>query len=121
MNRVENDYSNIPLVYLTKNDLVTIELKAIALTLDECYDFLFVDSANLTEHDISASKLAWRKGRACAIHQAASSLMSSMSSRNGGNVAMDYLKTLSPTFSAEVSPSTTPGNPGFTFNVSLPE
>ena len=120
MSRTEIDYKNEELDYLDKDDMIAIELKAKALTLEECLAFLCVDIADVPEAEIKVAKKAWRRGRSVALDSAASKMFAAMSMRGGGVVAMDYLKQLSDTFSVEATPIGKSGD-GFTFNVVMPE
>lgn len=108
------------LEYLDQDDMHTIEVKAKALTLQECFDFMCVDIDDVPLHDLNMAKRAHSRGRAVAIVSAADKLFSSMSMRGGGAVALDYLRTLSGTFQVEATPNSSAKN-GFVFNVIMPE
>jgi len=123
MRRISTNYRELKLDYLDPEDLNVIEIRAKALSLDECYDYLCIDKEDLPEDEARYAKKAWRRGRMSALSTAADKLFSSMEGRNGGQIAFDYLRSLSSTFSLEpTSPgagSTSGG--GFSFNVVLPE
>lgn len=116
---MDTNYNNLDLNYLDPEDLYAIELKAKALTLEDCYDYLHIDPEHLPEHEAVYAQKAWRRGRMSSIATAAEKLFSSMNGRNGGTFALEYLKALSSTFQIEPTPGATPG--GFSFNVIMPE
>ena len=119
-NRMTLTYSNLGLVYLDQDDLCAIEIKAKALTLNECFDFLCVIPEDVPPNELAIANRVWRRGRSSAIHTAANKLFSSMDMRGGGAVAFDYLKQLSSTFQLEVEPATA-SKTGFSFNVVMAE
>ena len=115
-----SNYRELELSYLDPQDLEQIEVNAKALSLEECYDLLLIDQQDLPAEEAILCKKAWRRGRCSAISTAANSLFHQMSARNGGQVAMEYLRALSPTFHLEPTDHTTSGK-NFSFNVVLPE
>jgi hypothetical protein len=119
--RLKTDYKGIgDLPTLMAEDLLSIELKAKAMTLPECLEFLFLTEDELTEEEARFAKLAYRKGRAAGISTAADNLFASMKMRGGGPVALEYLRQLSGTFTLEATPEAGTKS-GFNFNVVMPE
>ena len=118
------NYTGLPeLQYLDSQDLEVIEVRAKALSLEECYDYLLIDADELSEAEAALCKKAWRRGRMSSISTAADKLFNSMDTRNGGSIALEYLRALSSTFHLE---PTDPGSGsvsagGFSFNVVMPE
>jgi len=104
---------------LDSEDLNAIEIKAKALTIEECLDFLCVDAAEVPTLDMKYARKAWRRGRASALSSAADKMFSAMGTRNGGPIALEYLRELSSTFQMEVSQASTSG--GFSFQVNMTE
>ena len=100
------------------DDLQVIEMKAKALTLEECYDFLCVDPSELGEKEAAIAKKVWRKGRVEGISTAVDRMFSSMATRGGGDVALNYLQKMSSSFSATEAPS---ASGGFSFEITIPE
>lgn len=123
MSRISTNYTDLDLSYLEAEDLNVIEIKAKALSLSECLDYLCVDEDHLPEKELNYAKKAWRRGRMSSISTAADKLFTSMDTRNGGSFALEYLRALSSTFHLE---PTDPGQGsingnGFSFNVIMPE
>jgi hypothetical protein len=118
------NYTGLPeLEYLDAQDLEVIEVRSKALSLEECYDYLLIDVDALTPAEVALCKKAWRRGRMSSISTAADKLFNSMDTRNGGAIALEYLRALSSTFHLE---PTDPGSGsvsagGFSFNVVMPE
>lgn len=97
---------------------VQIVLGAKALSLDECFDYLLIDKQTLTPDELSFANLLHRRGRAIGVKDAADKLFMHMSTRAGGQSALEYLKQFSGDFSVEVQAS---AGTGFQFNVTIPE
>lgn len=117
MARLPSFYKEVKeLVIINDDDLDTIELKAKVLTLDECFLLLGVDKTELSEHEVYISDRVWQKGRMKAISDAGTKLFSQMGQRGGHVPALDYLRQMSGTFSAEVTPA---AGSGFKFNVRI--
>lgn len=104
---------------ITVNNLNTIELQAKTLSLGECYDYLLLDEAELSDSDKKWCKRAWKCGRAKAISDAGKKMFEGMSRNNGGQTAMAYLEKMSGTFKADVVIPDGGGGSGFSFNVTL--
>jgi hypothetical protein len=118
MARLVADYTKIKeLEYLDANDLLVIELKAKALELPECFDFLGVALEDIHEKDLILARKAHKRGRAKAISEAADMLFHSMKGRAGSVASMEYLRQMSGTFKAEAVPVGASG--AFKFNVIL--
>lgn len=103
---------------LGEAECVEIVLAARSLSLDECFDYLLVDKAELGEDELRFAELLHRRGRAIGVKDAADKLFLHMSTRNGGQSALEYLKQFSGDFSVEVQQSS---SSGFQFNVTIPE
>lgn len=121
MARMPTDYNQIDdLDYFSAEDLVTIELRAKACSIEDCFDYLCVVKEDVPEHELKYANAAWRRGRSNGINTAAEKMFGAMSMRGGGPVAMEYLRQLSGTFTLEATPQ--PGaQSGFAFNVIMPE
>ena len=113
------NYRKLELDYLDSADLETIEAKARCLTLEECFDYLFIDPTELTEAEHNYARKAWRRGRMDGIVTATNKLFSCMSTRNGGTIALEYLRSLSDTF--HISPDTQSTSSEFSFKVTMPD
>lgn len=116
--RMPLSYHDLDLDYLTSEDLNIIEIKAKALSLDECFEYLCIKEDEIPERELSYAKIVFRKGRVKAISEACDRMFSTMNHKNGAQVAFDYLKQLSSTFA--LAPVKSTGS-GFSFNVILPE
>lgn len=118
--RPNTNYMNVQgLTILDKGDLLSIELMAKTLNVEEALAVLFLQLDELTEHEINLVNRAWRKGRNKAVQEAGDHLFAQMRTRNGTVAALEYLKQMSTTFQLVVSPSTSSGS-GFNFNVYPP-
>ena len=117
--RLGNNLRDLDLVYLDQEDLIHIEVKSKVLSFDECLEFLCIPPAEVPAEELDIAKRIWRKGRVSGLNKAGEKLFASMDMRGGGAVAFDYLKQLSGTFSAEITP--TKSAAGFVFNVVMPE
>jgi len=101
------------LTILTSEDLEIVEQRAKALSIQECLEYLCLDTEELTETEISYIKRAHRKGVADGIYRAVDYMFKHMQTKNGGQTCLDYLKTRSEPFQVEA----TPKGSGFSFNV----
>lgn len=121
MSRITPNYRELEdsLELLDSEDLAAIEIKAKALSLDECLNFLCLELDELPEEDKRIATKAWKRGRVSALNTAAEKMFASMGSRGGGAIALEYLRELSTTFQMEATPVAGPG--GFAFNVIMPE
>lgn len=119
--RLPTNYRDLDLEFLDSQDLDCIELKARTLAFEDCLDVIALTADEIPGSDLALAKKVWRRGRANSIALAGDKLFSAMSMRNGGNIAFDYLKALSPTFQLEPTPSSGKSGSGFSFNVVLPD
>lgn len=103
---------------LTKEECFAITLSARALSLDECMDYLLIDKECLTPDELSFSQQLHRHGRATGVKDACDKLFLHMSTKNGGQSSLEYLKQFSGDFAVEVSQAS---SSGFQFNVVIPE
>lgn len=103
---------------LDVDDCQTLVLAAASLSLEECYDLLLVDANTLSAEEQAFALRLHRHGRATGIKDAAAKLFLHMSTRNGGQSALEYLKQFSGDFSVEVQ---TTQSKGFSFNINIPE
>ena len=108
------------LSYLLYTDLEQIYAASRTLTLNDCYDLIGLDPSEIPERDKLFAEAAHRKGRAYAIQYAGNQLFVQMVGKSALQASLEYLKTMSGTFTAEVE---TPvgGKGGFSFNVNLAE
>lgn len=122
MNRMQANTLAKGLDFFDEEDLVCIEQKAKGLSFQQCMEFLGIDEAMLEDVDakeINIAKRVHNKGRAVGISNAAEKLFSQMGQRNGGGVALDYLRQVSGEF--EITAEKAASGSGFQFNVVLPE
>lgn len=119
--RDDGNYRNLDLEYLEPSDLHIIEIKAKGLSLDDCFDYLLIDKEHIPAAELLIAQKAWRRGRTAALSTAVDKLFSSMETRNGGSIALEYLRTLSTTFHLEPSSTGTNSVGGFSFNIVMPE
>ena len=109
--------------FFDQEDFTCIEIKAKGLTFEECLHFIGVDEEmidDIPKHELAYARRLHRKGRADAIAKACDFLFASMSGRQGGSVALDYLKQMGSDF--KVTAQENPGSSsGFSFNVIMPE
>lgn len=118
--RLPRSYNILPLTFLTADDFTFIEIKAKALTLEEILHYLGIDPEedDIPPKELLLARKAWRRGRVNGIATAADKLFDSMSEKNGGSIAMEYLKQLSDTF--HISPdSPQSSSQPFSFKVIL--
>lgn len=118
--RLPLNYNSLPLNFLTVDDFNFIEIKAKALSLDEIFDYLGIDQADIPSEELIIANKAWKRGRVNGIATAADKLFTSMSDKNGGSIAMEYLRQLSNTFHLSPDQSSSSGN-NFSFKVVLDE
>lgn len=95
-----------------------IVLNAKALSLDECFDYLLISKQDLEPAEATFAEMLHRRGRAIGVKDAADKLFQHMSTKAGGQSALEYLKQFSGDFSVELGPS---AGSGFQFNVVIPE
>ena len=118
--RPNTNYANVTgLTVLDKGDLLSIELMAKTLSLEEALAVLFLTLDELTEHETNLVNRVWRKGRNKAVQEAGDHLFAQMRTRNGTVASLEYLKQMSSTFQLVVSP-TSNSSSGFSFNVFPP-
>lgn len=108
--QLEDEYKDV----LQAEDYNEIERKAKVLELAECFDYLMVDPKDLNKDSLEAAKRIWTRGRMHAIHTAGDRLFSQMQQRGGAQASLDYLRQMSGTFQAEITPTS---GSGFKFNV----
>lgn len=112
--------ARLPLTYedtlndLESEDLKNIERYASVLSIEECFEALGVEQDSVSEESLAYAKRVWKRGRAQAINSAGEKLFHQMKQRGGSVPALDYLKQMSGTFQAEVTPT---AGQGFKFNV----
>ena len=99
---------------LEEGDLDTIEIKAKVLSLEECLQLIGIE--DLSESDMALARRVWNRGRMKAIDSAGQKLFSQMAQRGGAVPALDYLRQMSGTFQAEITPT---AGQGFKFNVMI--
>ena len=119
--RLPQNYQEIDLEYLDADDLLQIEQYAGILELEECYDFLFVDSDDIpeSEHDIAVK--VHKRGRKKAIGSALGHLIGRMKDRNGTQACIEYLRQFAGTFHIETTPEASASSHGFNSNVIMPD
>ena len=83
----------------------------------ECYDYLTVDPAELSEIDKDTAYKVHRKGQLHAVHKASENLFIQMKQKGGTDAALEYLRQRGTTFSEEAQVS----GSGFSFNISMDE
>lgn len=103
---------------LSADDCIQMSLAARSLSLEECYDMLLVDPEQLTPAERKFAEQIHRRGRAVGVKDASDKLFVHMSTRQGGNSALEYLKQMSGEFAVELSAAP---KSGFQFNVSIPD
>lgn len=108
----------IGLKLITPDDLFTVQQRARALTIDECYDYLCVEAEMLTPFEINCIKRAHKRGLAEGITVAIDNLFSHMKTRNGGQSCIAYLQQHARSFTVE--PTSSPNN-GFNFKITMNE
>lgn len=119
-NRMKTDYKELELDYLDAQDLLTIQVKAKALSLEECLEFICAEIEDIPKAEMRYATLAHRRGRSEGIATACDHLFGSMKMRNGGQAAVEYLRQMSGEFQIDAQ-ATPGGTSGFSFNVHMPE
>jgi hypothetical protein len=115
MARLPTSYRDLKeLKGITDEDLDIIELKAKVLSLDETFMFIGIEKEEISEDDMKICNRVWNRGRMKAIDDAGTRLFSQMQQRGGAAPALDYLRQMSGTFQAEITPQAAGG---FKFNV----
>lgn len=99
---------------LTESDCADFVLASRALSVEECYDYLMIDQDSLSEQERKFLMSLHKYGRAIGVKDATDKLFQHMSTRNGGQSVLDYLRQMSGEFSVEVVANT---KSGFNFNV----
>ena len=118
--RLPTNYNNISgLTVLSGDDLLSIEIMAKTLTLDEALDAIFLSLDDLDTAEVSIVNRVWRRGRNKGIQQAGDSLFKQMNTRTGTAACLEYLKQMSQTFALTVTPTSSTSS-GFSFNVFPP-
>ena len=121
MSRMPINYKDIKdMTYLTSDDLVTIEIKAKAMSYVECLAFICVTEDELPPAEKVYSLKAFNRGRADSIGIACEKMFGAMGRNGGGPVALEYLRQMASEFQVNAIPA--PGvGAGFSFNVTMPE
>ncbi len=120
MARLPTQYHLIDdLVEITAEDLQVIEVRASVLTLDECFQYLLIDKEDISDEDLAIASKVWKRGRLASISAAGDKLFASMAHKGGAQPAFDYLRQMSATFQAEITPASK--SSGFKFNVVIDE
>jgi len=107
------------LSYLLYTDLEQIYATARTLALQDCYDLLGLDPIDIPERDQLFAQAAHRQGRAYAISYAGNQLFVQMVGKSALQASLEYLKTMSGTFTADIDTPTSGKSGGFQFNVNL--
>lgn len=105
--------------HLTESECIDIIMAARGLSLEECFDFLLIDEQALTEEERRFCEMLHKRGRAIGIKDATDRLFTHMTTKVGGQSALEYLKQFSGDFKVEVKK--TLGSGGFQFSVTIPE
>lgn len=105
-------------VTLVAEDCHDFILASRALSLTECYDICMLDITELSEAENQFLTKLHKYGRSTGVKDAAQQLFLHMSTKNGGQSAIEYLKQMSGEFSVEV---TSTKHAGFAFNVNIGE
>ena len=120
MSRQKVNYNELDLEHLDAEDLINIEIKAKALSLDECFDFLCIDKNELPESDLKWATLAHKRGRVIGVATACDNLFAAMKVRGGVDAAILYLKQTAGEFKIDATGA--PGSQsGFSFTVNMPK
>lgn len=90
------------------------------LTLEECLAVCLLNKEELDADELNLAEKVYNRGRAIGIKDAGEKLFAHMSTRNGGQSALEYLAHVTETFSGEVTVSAGAGK-GFSFNVTIPK
>jgi hypothetical protein len=118
MARLPTNYLELKpqLELIRAEDLNDIEIRARVMDFQETLDSLLIDIDDLTPEDLIIAKRVHKRGRLEGIQKACDKLFHQMSQKGGHVPAMDYLRQMSGTFKAEISPTS---GSGFKFNVIL--
>lgn len=120
MDRLSTNYNSAKgLEYITPEDLLSVELNAALLDLDECYDMLFIENEHLSEKEDRLLKAAHRRGKKKSIANAANHLFKQMETKSGTAACIEFLRNCGK-FSIEGTPGTNGAAGGFNFNVIMP-
>lgn len=106
------------LEFLNVDDLLDIERAAASISLDDCFDLLMVDKAEIPPYDLSVATKVHKRGRASGVQTAVDKLFTHMSTRAGGTSSLEYLKQMSGEFQVEATPLSQ--GKGFSFAVNIP-
>lgn len=104
---------------LTESDCTEITLSARSLNLDECYDSLMIDPAELTQAEAAFAQKLHNYGRAIGVKDATENLFYHMKTKTGADASLEYLRKMGAEFSVDVGPGT--GKSAFSFNVNIGE
>lgn len=102
---------------LSAEDCVEITLAAKSLSIEECYDLLLIDATSLSKEELTFAESLHRYGRAIGVKDATEKLFYHMSTKNGAESSLEYLRQMGKEFSVDVVPGG--GNKGFAFNVNI--
>ena len=121
MARMPTDYSKLEkdIDLLDRDDLLSIELNAGALNIEQCLDALGIEIKDVSEAEMVTIKRVHKLGSAKSIANAFVKLNSAMGAKNGGQLALELLRIKCDDFSVEQSELPKSGS-GFSFNVSIP-
>lgn len=107
------------LSYINHEDLLTVEKAADSMSVEQCYELLMIDPAEMSEYESSVVVAIHKRGRASGVKSAVDKLFAHMATRNGGTSALEYLSKMSGEFAVNVE--TAKKGTGFNFNVIIPE
>lgn len=93
-----------------------IVMSAKSLSIEECYDSLLITVGDLSAEEIAFAERLHRYGRAIGVKDATEKLFAHMSTKNGADAAVTYLRQMGGEFSVDVTPGS---SSGFAFNVNL--
>lgn len=102
---------------LTDTMCSTVVLAAPTLSIEECYDLIFLKQDELQPAEVELMERLHRYGRAIGIKDASTALFNQMKGKNGFTPALEYLKQCSGDFKLNVT-QTSGG--GFSFNIQMP-
>lgn len=104
---------------LTEADCIDITLSAKSLSIEECFDSLLIDPAELSQAENAFAQRLHKYGRAIGVKDATDSLFYHMKTKGGDSAALEYLRQLGGEFSVDIVPGGP--NKGFSFNVNIGE
>lgn len=104
---------------LTEADCTEITLSARSLSLDECYDSLMINPADLSQAEAAFADKLHKYGRAVGVKDATENLFYHMKTKSGADASLEYLRKMGAEFSVDVGPGA--GKSGFSFNVNIGE